>query len=124
MFILCGILYGVDSATAANTQIRFGLDLYTQKLLDIDIPFSNPFNDTSTIGYNHNTKELYTWTVGNQLTYLVQINALGANVTKPESIHKVLEKTIAFSTLKLKSIAGGAAAITVTTEKNEKKDMR
>jgi hypothetical protein len=91
MFIACGILYGVDSTTSRNTKIRFALDLYTHKLLEVEIPFSNPFNGTSTIGYNHNLKELYTWSLGNQLSYPVKINALGTNMTSQPSVEEYLE---------------------------------
>lgn len=81
MFIACGILYGVDSASERTTKIRLALDLYNKKLLDVDINFSNPFNSTSTLGYNHLAKDLYSWSMGNQLTYPVKINALGTNET-------------------------------------------
>jgi hypothetical protein len=101
MFILCGILYGVDSTSTQHTKIRFALDLYTEKLLDVDIPFSNPFTNTSTIGYNHHLREIYTWANGNQLTYLVQINALGTNVTKQDDdLDQTYRKAVAFSLLR------------------------
>jgi Olfactomedin-like domain len=92
MFVVCGILYGVDS-TNRNTKIRFALDLYTSKLLEIEIPFTNPFNGTSSIGYNYNLKELYTWSAGNQLTYPVKINALGTNQTQEESMDELLKNS-------------------------------
>ncbi|CRL01736.1 CLUMA_CG014952, isoform A, partial [Clunio marinus] len=69
MFIVCGVLYAVDSATVRYTKIRFALDLYSKKLLDKELNFVNPFNSTTTIGYNHNKNELYTWNLGNQFTY-------------------------------------------------------
>jgi len=84
------VLYAVDSATIRNTKIRFALDLYTGKLLEVEIPFTNPFNGTTTIGYNYNSKELYTWNLGNQLTYPVRINAMGSNQTADEPFEKIL----------------------------------
>lgn len=84
MFIICGVLYAVDSATIQNTKIRFAYDLYTGKLLDKELEFTNPFNGTVTVGYNHNNKELYTWNLGNMLVYPVRINAMGSNVTEEE----------------------------------------
>jgi Olfactomedin-like domain len=90
MFIACGILYGVDSATERTTKIRLALDLYTHNVLDADINFSNPFNNTSTIGFNSLTKDLYTWTMGNQLTYPVKINALGTNKTEQPSFEDII----------------------------------
>jgi Olfactomedin-like domain len=90
MFIICGVLYAVDSATIPKTKIRFALDLYTQKLLEKELDFTNPFNGTTSIGYNHNNRELYTWNLGNQLTYPVRINAMGSNLTAEEPFEKIL----------------------------------
>lgn len=89
MFIACGILYGVDSTSKRTTKIRLALDLYNKKLLEVDINFSNPFNSTSTLGYNHLAKDLYSWSMGNQLTYPVKINALGTNETAQRSDESV-----------------------------------
>ncbi len=33
-------------------SFRFALDLYKSKLLDIDLPFSNPFSQTTMMTYN------------------------------------------------------------------------
>lgn len=89
MFIICGVLYAVDSATTPKTQIRFALDLYTEKLLVKELDFTNPFNGTTTIGYNFDNKELYTWDLGNQLTYPVRINAMGSNQTADPTYEEV-----------------------------------
>jgi hypothetical protein len=102
MFIVCGILYGVDSTTDTNTKIRFAFDIYKNKRIDIEIPFSNPFTSTSTIGYNYNLRELYTWSNGNQLIYPVKINALGTNYTAEESVPVLLERGVGYSVLKAK----------------------
>lgn len=72
MFITCGILYAIDSATDKNTKIRFALDLYTQKLLDVSLSFANPFKKTTTLGYNHKNKELYALDKGNILLYPIR----------------------------------------------------
>jgi hypothetical protein len=79
MFIACGVLYAIDSATALNTKIRLALDLYTLKLLDVTLSFTNPFRKTTTVGYNHKTKELYTWDKGNSLIYPVRSHEIGYN---------------------------------------------
>ncbi|XP_047741615.1 uncharacterized protein LOC108681963 [Hyalella azteca] len=71
MFVTCGVLYGIDSATERETKIRFALDLYTHQALDVDLLFSNPFRKTTTLGYNPLAKELYSWDSGNQLNYPV-----------------------------------------------------
>lgn len=52
MFIVCGNLYAIDSGTDKNTQIRYVVDLYKGKLLNTNLPFSNPFSHTTTVGYN------------------------------------------------------------------------
>jgi len=83
MFIACGVLYAVDSVLERNTKIRFALDLYKNKLLDVELPFTNPFRRTTSVGYNSRTKELYTWDKGNQLTYPIKSVDIGYNT--PES---------------------------------------
>ncbi|BFG02706.1 uncharacterized protein DMAD_02144 [Drosophila madeirensis] len=74
MFIVCGNLYAIDSATDKNTQIRYVVDLYKGKLLNTNLPFSNPFSHTTTVGYNPLTVELYSWDKGNALTYPIRYN--------------------------------------------------
>lgn len=57
MFIVCGVLYAVDSVTDRMTKIRFALDLYRSALLDdVNLSFTNPFRRTTTVGYNHRSK--------------------------------------------------------------------
>ncbi|GLV40608.1 uncharacterized protein CBL_04410 [Carabus blaptoides fortunei] len=84
MFIVCGVLYGVDSITERNTKIRLALDLYKNTPLDVNLPFTNPFRKTTMIGYNHRSKELYTWDKGNQLTYPIRYHEIGYNMSKEE----------------------------------------
>ncbi|XP_063220620.1 uncharacterized protein LOC134530022 [Bacillus rossius redtenbacheri] len=84
MFVVCGVLYAVDSVGERHTKIRFALDLYKNNLLDVNLPFTNPFTRTTMIGYNHRSKELFTWDKGNQLTYPVRYHEIGYNLTKEE----------------------------------------
>ncbi|CAM6031633.1 unnamed protein product, partial [Sphagnum compactum] len=56
MFIVCGVLYGIDSVTERETKIRLALDLYENKLLDSMLTFTNPFRATKTVGYNPRNK--------------------------------------------------------------------
>lgn len=81
MFIVCGVLYAIDSTSDFNTRIRFALDLYKNTLLDVSLPFSNPFRRTTMVGYNHRYKELYTYDKGNLLTYPVRYHEIGYNDT-------------------------------------------
>ncbi len=61
MFIICGVLYAIDSVVVRYTDIRLALDLYENKILtDIkDLKFANPFTNTTTVGYNHERKVHY-----------------------------------------------------------------
>lgn len=61
MFIVCGILYGVDSTVHRNSRIHFALDLYKNELQYINLPFTNPFGSTAMIQYNH--KHEVGWTI-------------------------------------------------------------
>ncbi|KAK3925375.1 Olfactomedin-like protein 2B [Frankliniella fusca] len=76
MFIVCGVLYVVDSVEE-NTNIRFALDLYHNRVLkDVDLPFTNPFFNTTMLGYSYRHKELYSYDKGNQLTYPVRYHVI------------------------------------------------
>ena len=52
MFIVCGVLYAVDHVEERDTRIRFALDLYKNKMLEVELPFTNPFKYTTSMGYN------------------------------------------------------------------------
>ncbi|XP_064460077.1 uncharacterized protein LOC135370296 [Ornithodoros turicata] len=69
LFIICGVLYAVDSVTDASTRISFAFDLYSDTAFDIALSFSNPFRNTSMISYNPSDGALYTWDLGHQLLY-------------------------------------------------------
>ncbi|PNF35348.1 hypothetical protein B7P43_G02585 [Cryptotermes secundus] len=84
MFVACGVLYAVDSITERNSKIRFALDLYKNQLLDVNLPFTNPFRGTTMVGYNHKNKELFTWDKGNQLTYPIRYHEIGYNTSKED----------------------------------------
>ena len=55
-FSLSTVLYAVDHVEQRDTRIRFALDLYRNKLLDVELPFSNPFSFTTALGYNPRLK--------------------------------------------------------------------
>ena len=52
MFIVCGVLYAVDRVKERDTRIRFALDLYKNTMLEVELPFTNPFKYTTALGYN------------------------------------------------------------------------
>lgn len=53
MFIMCGVLYGLDSSTERESKISVAIDLFTNKQLDVAVPFTNPFRKTTQLGYDH-----------------------------------------------------------------------
>ncbi|XP_049816320.1 uncharacterized protein LOC126263277 [Schistocerca nitens] len=85
MFVVCGVLYAVNSVTDRITKIAFALDLYTNNLQDVNLNFTNPFRRTTMIGYNHRNKELFTWDKGNQLTYPVRYHEMGYHLNATSS---------------------------------------
>ncbi|XP_049876577.1 uncharacterized protein LOC126374151 [Pectinophora gossypiella] len=76
MFIVCGVLYALDSATERDSKVSVAIDLYLNKPLEVSLPFTNAFRKTTQLGYDHTHKELYSWDRGNQLTYPVRYNEL------------------------------------------------
>ncbi|XP_063626917.1 uncharacterized protein LOC134798420 isoform X1 [Cydia splendana] len=77
MFIVCGVLYALDSATERESKVSVAIDLYQNKQLEVSLPFTNPFRKTTQLGYDHTHKELYSWDRGNQLTYPVRERDVG-----------------------------------------------
>lgn len=78
-FVLCGVLYGVESVKAPSTHIAFAYDLYTNRELSVEmgvekVAFTNPFLSTVYIGYNPLYRYLYTWDNGNILEYPLKID--------------------------------------------------
>lgn len=60
MFIVCGVLYAIDSVTERNTRIHLALDLYRGNLLnDVNLSFTNPFKNTTMALYNPETKVFF-----------------------------------------------------------------
>lgn len=57
MFIVCGVLYAIDSVTERNTKIILAVDLYGSYVLtDVNLSFTNPFKNTTMALYNPETK--------------------------------------------------------------------
>lgn len=74
MFIICGVLYGIESVTERNTKVEFAYDLYRNQEIEVSIEFTNPFSQTNFISYNPRHHKLYTWDKGNLLEYPVKFN--------------------------------------------------
>ena len=81
------VLYAVDRTDARETKIRLALDLYKHNMIEIELPFKNPFRHTTMLGYNPRKDPrdgsgrpggfLYTWDGGNQLTNPVKYHDIG-----------------------------------------------
>lgn len=57
MFIVCGVLYAIDSVTDRNTKIILAMDLYRGYVLsEVNLSFTNPFKNTTMALYNPDTK--------------------------------------------------------------------
>lgn len=70
MFIVCGVLYAIDSVTERTTNIRLALDLYRQKIIKVSLSFANPFRRTTTVGYNARNKvSLFLYSKISRLSY-------------------------------------------------------
>ena len=66
----CGVLYLIRNTHAKSTLIDFAYDLYTkERLTNIRLQFTNPFQMNNMISYNPLEGRIYSWDKGNQLTY-------------------------------------------------------
>ncbi|RWR99865.1 olfactomedin-like protein 2B, partial [Dinothrombium tinctorium] len=74
MFIICGVLYGVENVTTTNTKIKFAFDLYTEAALeDVSIDFTNPFQNNKFIAYNAKYQKIYTLDDRNAIEYPIRM---------------------------------------------------
>lgn len=71
MFIVCGVLYAIDSVTVRETKIRLALDLVEGKLLHVTLAFTNPFSKTTTVGYNHRDMVNHSVTIVNEQQLII-----------------------------------------------------
>ncbi|VDP33492.1 unnamed protein product [Soboliphyme baturini] len=75
-FIMCGILYGLKSATNYDTEINFAFDLYNDEFINITVNFRNPFQQTTMLDYNPVDRRLYYFDHGNLLTVPVRTKGI------------------------------------------------
>lgn len=61
MFIVCGVLYGLDSVHSSNSKISFAFDLFDERFLTNfkAIPFTNPFQANNFLTYNSRFKKIF-----------------------------------------------------------------
>ncbi|XP_028411438.1 noelin-like [Dendronephthya gigantea] len=68
-FVICGIVYSIDSYSDSQTTINHAYDTTTKTATSLAIPFLNKFGYNSMVTYNPREKVLYSWDYGRQITY-------------------------------------------------------
>lgn len=68
-FLVCGVLYGVDSMERRYANVTYAFDTHTLTHTVPGLAFTNMHTHTSQVSYNPLDKKLYAWDGGHQMNY-------------------------------------------------------